>query len=120
MRVTLLTIISSMLLSALSLVILFGLCFAIGMLGAGMLGFRIFTAPGFALSPFFSSLTSLLPASFVHALVGTSSVGSSLGLLALWSALSWFILFWIVALIVLGRRALRRRMIAPPSRSSTI
>lgn len=119
MRIVLLTI-YSMLLGALGLVVVFALCFAVGMSGAGVLGFRIFTAPGFALSPFFSFLTSLLPRSFVHALVGTSSVGSSLGLLALWSMFSWFILFSVIALIVLRWRVRRRRMIASSSRSSTV
>ncbi len=120
MRDALLTLICSMLLGILGLIIFFFLCFTIGMLSAGMLGFWVFTAPGSALSPFFSFLTSLLPRSFVHALVGTSSVGSSLGLLVLWSIVSWFILFWIVALIVLGGLALRRRMIATSRGGSTI
>lgn len=104
MRSTLTTIIYAALLGALALMAFFVLCLAIGMLGGGLLGFWIFTAPSSALSPFFSFLTGLLPDSFVHALVGTSSVGSSLGLLALWSILFWFALFWFVALMVLRRR----------------
>lgn len=108
MRRPLLAILVSMLLGLLGLAVFFGLCLAIGMAGGGALGFQMFTVPGLALGPIFSFLTDLLPGSFVRALVGTSSVGSSLGLLALWSMLSWFVLFWAIAFVVLRRRALSR------------
>lgn len=103
MRGVLPTIISAMLLGALASITFFALCLAIAMLGGGSLGFWIFTAPASALSPFFSFLTGLLPDSFVHALVGKSSVGSSFGLLAFWSMLLWFMLFWFVALVIFRR-----------------
>lgn len=119
MRGLLLTLILSMLLGASGVVILFGLCFVMGILGAGMLGFGIFTAPGSALSPFFSFLTSLLPESFVHALVGTSSVGSSLGLLALWSMVSWLVLSWIIAFVVLRWQASRGSLMPSSNRKNT-
>lgn len=118
MRVVLLAI-YSMLLGALGVVVFFGLCFVMGALGAGMLGFRIFTAPAYTMGPLFSFLTGLLPHWVVRALVGTSSVGSSLGLLGLWSMLSWFILFSLIALLVLRKRARRRGMAASPGRGSS-
>jgi len=119
MRSLLLTLILSMILGALGMVILFVLCFALGWLGAGMLGFWVLAAPGSALSPFFSFVTSLLPRSLVHALVGTSSVGSSFGLLALWSTVFWFVLFWIIAFVVLRWRESRRSLMSSPRRKST-
>lgn len=99
----------SMLLSILGLVALYAFCYLLGMLGAGMTGFWIFMGPGHAFSPLFSFLTSLLPPSVVHALVGRSSVGSSLGLWALWSLVFWLVLFWVVAFVILRVRGARRR-----------
>lgn len=120
MRRFLLTFVFSMLLGALSVVVLVCLCLALRLLGAGMLGFWIFSWPGSALSPFFSFMTSLLPSSLVHALVGTSSVGSSFGLLALWSLVFWFVLFWVIAFVILRRRIARRSLMDPSNHSGGI
>lgn len=120
MRRFLLTFVFSMFLGALGVVVLVCLCLALGLLGAGMLAFWIFAAPGSALSPFFSFVTSLLPSSLVHALVGTSSVGSSFGLLALWSMVFWFVLFWIIAFAVLRWRTSRRSLMNPSNHGSAM
>lgn len=118
-RGVVLMILVSMLLGALGVAILFWLCFAMGRLGFGMLGFWIFTAPGSALSPFFSFLTRLMPTSLFHALFGTSSVGSSFAQWGFWSMVSWFVLFWIIAFVALRWRRSRRRMTSVPDPKGT-
>lgn len=119
LRKLLLTVALSLLMSVLGVIWLVGLCFVLAWLGAGMLGFWILSAPGSALSPVFSFITSLLPRSLFHALVGTSSVGSSFGLLALWSTVFWFVLFWIIAFVVLRIWASRHNRMPPASRENT-
>lgn len=114
MRSLLLTLLLSVLLGTSGVVILFGLCLAMSMLGVGMLGFVIFTAPESALRPFFSFLTSLMPTSLFHALFGTSSVSSSFAQWGFWSMVSWFVLFWITAFVILRRRASCRRTTPGP------
>ena len=98
----------SMLLGASGVITLYGLAYGIGMLGGGGVGFWIVMGPAHALAPMFSFLTSLLPLSFVVGLVGKSSVGSSLALAVIWSLLFWFVLFCVIAFVVLRLRASRR------------
>jgi hypothetical protein len=83
-------------------VLLLGVCFLLAATGVNTVG--LLFAPGRMLAP----LVNVLPASLLGVGSGSSSVGSSLGLLALSALVGWFVVFSLLAFVVLRARMRRR------------